>query len=118
MSVRNFFNGKTIFLTGATGFLGKFVVEKLINSCDVKKIYVLIRDKRGQSVQQRCHSYFNDQLFKFRTDPSRLKVIEAIAGDIGEENLGISYEDRKKITSEVDLVIHSAATVKFDEPLR
>lgn len=46
--IRDFYKEKTIFLTGCTGFVGKVVLEKFINAIpDFKKIYVLIRNKRG-----------------------------------------------------------------------
>jgi fatty acyl-CoA reductase len=34
------------------------------------------------------------------------------------ENLGLSAEDREKITSEVNVIINSAASVNFDDPLQ
>ena len=43
----------------------------------------------------------------------------AIAGDVMEPNLGISAEDEQLLVeSNVTTVIHSAATIRFDEPLR
>lgn len=52
--IANYYSGKAIFITGASGFLGKVLVEKLLRSCpDVKKLYVLIRHKKGQLPQQR-----------------------------------------------------------------
>lgn len=117
LSVRNFFDGKVIFLTGATGFLGKSLVEKLLDTCNVRKIMILIREKKGMSVQERCREFHNDQLFKFRTDPSKLKIVVPVAGDISTPGLGLSDADRNKVTSDADIIIHSAATVKFDEPL-
>lgn len=52
--VAEWYRGKTIFVTGATGFMGKVMVEKLLYSCSgVKSIYILIRCKRGKSPQQR-----------------------------------------------------------------
>ena len=51
--IRNFYSDKTVFLTGATGFLGKAILEKLLRGCpDLKKIYVLVRNKRGLSAEQ------------------------------------------------------------------
>ena len=44
--------------------------------------------------------------------------LEAIEGDILEPNMGISVEDEKKIIENVNIVFHSAATVRFDEPLK
>lgn len=53
-SVSEFYNGKTIFITGGTGFMGKVLLEKLLRSCPgVSKIYLLIRPKRGQDTQER-----------------------------------------------------------------
>jgi len=45
------------------------------------------------------------------------KVV-ALAGDILEPELGLSDSDIEQLSSEVSLVFHSAATVKFDEPLK
>lgn len=118
ISVRNFFENKTIFLTGATGFLGKFIVEKLLNSCHVKRIYILLREKKGNTVKDRIKTYKDDQIFKFRTRPEALNVLHPISGDITVQGLGIRNDEREKLINEVNIVIHSAATVKFDEELR
>lgn len=54
--VSEFYNGKTIFITGGTGFMGKVLLEKLIRACPgVFKIYLLIRPKRGQHAQERLN---------------------------------------------------------------
>ena len=46
------------------------------------------------------------------------KPCEVITGDIGAHDLGLSDNDRKKLIEEVEYVFHSAATVRFDEPLK
>lgn len=53
-SVAEYYAGKSVLITGATGFMGKVLVEKLLRSCpEVKAIYILVRPKAGQSMQQR-----------------------------------------------------------------
>lgn len=48
VSIAKFYSGKSIFITGATGFMGKVLVEKLLRDCSqVKRIYILVRMKRG-----------------------------------------------------------------------
>jgi fatty acyl-CoA reductase len=52
--IQNFFSGCCVLVTGATGFVGKALVEKLLRSCpDLRPIYLLIRPKRGLDVQTR-----------------------------------------------------------------
>ena len=56
-SIAEFYAGKTVALTGGTGFLGQGIIEKLLYSCpDVKKIVLLIRNKRGVSPEDRLKS--------------------------------------------------------------
>lgn len=48
------FAGKNIFVTGASGFMGKVLVEKLLRSCpDVGDVYVLVRAKKGKLPTER-----------------------------------------------------------------
>ena len=41
-----------------------------------------------------------------------------LKGDIAEENLGLSDEDWELLANSVQIVFHSAATVRFDEELK
>ena len=60
-----YYRNKSIFITGATGFLGKVLIEKLLRSCyDLKKIYVLVRHKKGQTPAQRLNEIFNCKVNK------------------------------------------------------
>lgn len=53
-SVADYYAGKSVLITGATGFMGKVLVEKLLRSCpEVKALYLLVRPKAGQSMKQR-----------------------------------------------------------------
>jgi len=53
-SIVDFYAGRTVLVTGATGFMGKVLLEKLLRSCPtITKIYVLIRPKKGFSVEVR-----------------------------------------------------------------
>lgn len=116
-SIREFYSDKTVFVTGATGFLGKFIVEKLLYSTNVSKIYVLIRCKRGMTINERFEKYKNDQIFKFRTTKNMTGKLFPISGDVCKEGLDIHPDVVDTILSEVDVVIHSAASVRFNEPL-
>ena len=54
--ISEFYKDKSIFITGATGFLGKALIEKLLRNCyDIKKIYVLVRHKKGKAPAQRLN---------------------------------------------------------------
>lgn len=57
-SIQKFYNGKTIFITGASGFMGKVLVEKLLYSfSDVKEIFILMREKRGVPAEERVENF-------------------------------------------------------------
>lgn len=47
------FENGTFLVTGSTGFLGKLLVEKLLRSCSVKNIAILVRNKKGLDASQR-----------------------------------------------------------------
>lgn len=58
--IREFFKGKTIFITGGSGFMGKVLLEKFLYSCsDIKEIFLLMRPKRGKTGEQRVAEFVN-----------------------------------------------------------
>lgn len=117
--VSKFFIGKTIFITGATGFMGKVLVEKLLRSTSVKKVFLLIRSKKGLSSCERLEELLTSKIFDGLrdTNPVALTKVVAVAGDITEAALGLTSQDIRLLVDEVNMVFHSAATVKFDEDL-
>lgn len=53
-SVREFYKGRNVLVTGGTGFMGKVLIEKMLYSIpDIGNIFILIRPKKGKSVVQR-----------------------------------------------------------------
>lgn len=44
--------------------------------------------------------------------------LKAVTGDVGLEDLGLNSPDRQKLIDNVNVVIHSAATLDFQQPLR
>lgn len=50
--------------------------------------------------------------------PDYRKKLVAVEGDLVEPGLGISENDRETLKKNVHVVFHSAATVRFDEPLK
>ena len=122
-SVVDFFRGKSVLVTGATGFVGKVLLEKLLRSCpEVGTIYLLMRagQRDGKSPAARLKDLFASRAFSFAGADSPLpfdKVV-ALCGDMTKPGLGLSPEDRKTIVDQVDVIFHSAATVKFHGPLK
>ncbi|KAG5883993.1 hypothetical protein JTB14_019975 [Gonioctena quinquepunctata] len=120
-TIPEYFSGKNIFITGATGFIGKVLIEKLLRSCpDVGKIYLLIRPKKGKSPEERIKHITDLPLFDLlkNTHPENLKKLILIYGDVKELELGLSSDDRKTLIDEVNIVYHIAASVRFDDPLK
>ena len=50
--------------------------------------------------------------------PSVFSKIVSVHGDVSETDLGLSEQDRRRLTTDVNVVFHSAATVRFNESLK
>ena len=53
-----------------------------------------------------------------REQPNFTDKVQAVPGDMLEEGLGIRDRDRETLEAQVQVVFHSAATIRFDESLR
>ena len=61
--IPSYYRGKTIFITGVTGFMGKVLLEKLLRSCpDIRRVYTLVRTKKGQPPHERIEAIVKSQV--------------------------------------------------------
>jgi alcohol-forming fatty acyl-CoA reductase len=102
MHFKDFYAGKTLLLSGCTGFLGKMVLEKVLRSLSgVKRIYIMMRPRKNQSIKQRMvETIFTSEIFinLFRQYPGMeamaLEKCVPVSGDLIVEGLGIAPETR------------------------
>lgn len=121
VSVPMFFTGKGVLVTGATGFIGKVLIEKLLRCCpDLACVYCLIRPKNKQAIETRLEDITSSKLFdRLRKErPGFESQLKPVFGDMLLPGLGISDSDRQMLQRNIHVVFHSAATIRFDEPLR
>lgn len=65
-SVAESFRNGTVLITGSTGFFGKVLTEKLLRSCPVKNIVILVRSKKGYGANERVADMFKQAVSKIK----------------------------------------------------
>ncbi|XP_069479710.1 fatty acyl-CoA reductase 1 isoform X7 [Ambystoma mexicanum] len=121
ISIPEFYEGKNVLITGATGFMGKVLLEKLLRSCpNVKAVYVLVRPKDEQKPPERVAEMMNCKLFdRLRAEhPECAEKVIPISSELTQPQLDLSLEDQELLINCIDIVFHCAATVRFNESLR
>ncbi len=109
--------GKTVLVTGVTGFLGQAVFERLLLDFPDTRVVLLVRPQLGSTGRQRVESLLPRPIFNalreregndgiVRLLDERVKVVD---GDLSQEEL--------QIPPGIDVVFHCAATVSFDPPI-
>ncbi|KAG5682565.1 hypothetical protein PVAND_011910 [Polypedilum vanderplanki] len=119
-SVQRFYKDKTIFITGASGLMGKVLLEKLLYSCsELKKIIILMRPKREKSELERVAAFAKIPIFQriLKEKPSVMNKIVPVFGDITQNLLGLSDEHLEKVL-ESQLVFHVAASLRLEFTLK
>jgi len=90
-------NKKEIFLTGATGFIGRRVARSLL--------------KRGRRLALLCRPASTHKLDPLLSDlPPEAPEPRVVPGDLTKSGLGLSDESLKQLTDSVDEIYHLAAT--------
>ncbi|CAF4937437.1 unnamed protein product [Pieris macdunnoughi] len=119
--VNEWYKGRNVLVTGASGLMGKVLIEKLLYSIpDIGCVYALVRGKRGKSPETRIEEMWKLPLFaRIREEkPHVMKKLVPVTGDILSDNLGIDSDKLEKIYNEVSIVYHFAATLRLEAPLK
>lgn len=124
IGIVRFLKGKTLLITGATGFLAKVLIEKILRTTpDVGKIYVVIKAKDKNAAIDRLKSeVINTELFRCLQSihgksyqSYMLEKLIPVVGDVREDDLGLEPQLADEISEEVDVIVNSAANTTFDE---
>ncbi|WP_456271068.1 SDR family oxidoreductase [Bacillus sp. AK031] len=89
-----------IFLTGATGFVGKQLSKQLL--ADDHQLYILCRNT------QKAEIFLEEMPFSSRGR------VTCIIGDLNKDSLGISEDKIKELNGKIDAFYHMAAYLSFD----
>ncbi len=111
-----------VLLTGASGYLGKFLCLKLLQDLAVKregKLICIVRAKDDAAAWRRLEQSFGttgsplSNIFRSLSD--RLQVF---AGDLAEHRLGLSEQRWRYLTDAVETIFHAGALVNHVLPYK
>lgn len=113
-----------VLLTGGTGFVGKELLWQVAHDADVAEVFVVIRPKTirdratGEVVKVESPAERGAQLLRqlWLDDDEERAKFTFVAGDVEEAHLGIADEELRHLERRVTHVVHSAASVSFDDP--
>lgn len=107
------YEGHTVFLTGGTGCLGGCLLYKLALQLPTRRIYVLVRGS-SQRALEKLQQTMPDHAQAIASSGK----VDFVVGDIRQVNFGIDSSVLQQIQDQVTLVIHTAAKIKLEGPIR
>ncbi|MGF6191971.1 amino acid adenylation domain-containing protein [Serratia sp. 2723] len=100
-----------ILLTGATGFVGRFLLRELLDTTQ-SKIYCLVRGQDQADSQQRLKNILDKWSLWREGDEQR---IIAVRGNIKEYRLGMDEQAYAKLSQDVGVIFHAAVSMNHLE---
>ncbi|MGB3532437.1 MAG: thioester reductase domain-containing protein [Microcoleaceae cyanobacterium] len=103
---------QNILLTGATGFLGSFLLHQLLLETEAQ-IYCLVRSETQELAENRLINVLKSASLWDKSFQERITVIK---GDLSQPLLGLSSENFLKLANQIDLIYHNGAWVHHASP--
>jgi amino acid adenylation domain-containing protein/thioester reductase-like protein len=103
---------KHILLTGATGFLGAFLLLELLQQTNAN-IYCLVRDENSDVGQKKLQSILDSYLI---WNESFCQRIIPVIGDLSQPLLGLNEQKFQELANQIDIIYHNGAWVHHIYP--
>jgi len=101
-----------IFLSGATGFLGMFLLYEILERTQAN-VYCLVRASTIKVGYQRIETHMKTcHLWK----ESYQQRIKPVIGDLAEPYFGLSSQQFNELAHKIDVIYHNAATTNLVYP--
>ncbi|WP_432131871.1 carboxylic acid reductase [Streptomyces tendae] len=106
---------RTVLLTGANGYLGRFLCLEWLERVAARggRLVCVVRGGTAELARTRLDEVFDSgdpELLRRYRDLSA-GHLEVVAGDVGEQNLGLDEQTWRRLADTVDLIVHPAALV-------
>nr|VFJ48004.1 MAG: thioester reductase domain-containing protein [Candidatus Kentron sp. FW] len=105
-------NPNAIFLTGATGFLGAYLLDGLIKTT-TGKIYCLVRCADPEEGRRRLRE--NLQFYALWNDALNARIVPVV-GNLSKPLLGLLEEEFDHLASCIDVIYHCGAQINATRP--
>ncbi len=99
-------------LTGATGFLGSFLLHELLRQSDWR-VHCLVRCRNAEQGLERIRQSMETYLL---WEPRFASRIVAVPGDLAQPELGLAPDASGKLAEEIDVIYHNGANVDLLQP--
>jgi fatty acid CoA ligase FadD9 len=111
---------RTVLLTGATGFLGRYLALEWLERMNLVdgKVIALVRAKSDEEARARLDKTFDTGDPRLLAHYRELATdhLEVVAGDKGEADLGLDRQTWQRLAETVDLIVDPAALVNHVLP--
>lgn len=101
----------TVILTGASGFIGRELLWRLVRRPDTR-VYCLLRADDDSGARSRLDAILDASQPTALTSEQRARAIP-LRGDVTQERIGLAESRWRLLAAEVDRIIHGAASVAF-----
>jgi thioester reductase-like protein len=105
-----------VFITGVTGFVGRYMADRIVQREDVDGVDVLVRARDPEHARERL-------LKSMRYAVSEERAVQVVSrmtpiiGDLRSERFGLAEDVWNELAERTDSILHAAANVRFDQTI-
>ena len=111
-------NGRAVFITGATGFLGSYLLRSLLHLTE-RPVIVLTRCPDAASGRERLVQALASTGLDPATAQNRIDTrVTVLPGDLSRQHLGLETSEWERLAGQIGNIYHCAAEVDYVKPYR